>query len=575
MKLKRILIQYFVGFLILTGGFVWMYEQYFSTSHNMNSAGPQENYAWAIAKFTIRLAGFNAKIERQLRLGNNDKEELQTELDLLFSSSNVLLHKSVSTRYLYEEAGYAKTVEQINANLEKIDVELNKTKPDYSIILKSIELIGQDNKNLVVISDHAEVRQRNIIQQDYIDKGNSMKFPIATLYFLFLLMLFISYRQVKSINNQLESEKKSFNNKNAFLGVLGHELRTSLQAIISSVEVIIQKFSLQAKDGAAFNHFERLENAAMKMERQMKDLAEFAKVDNGNVEIKKATFNLRKIVHDTVEQSISLLNKSTVTVNVGDTSDTYIKSDPSRVMQIIENIVTNAIKYTEHGSVQVNAVVQEKSKLVIRVEDTGQGIPKDKIDAIFSPFIRVGNDNKVPGFGMGLAIVHGVVKAMNGTINVKSDIGKGTVFTVSLPIDLSTPAEIDVITDIDDKPFSAKGISILIIDDNEMACESLVSILQHDFSVEHTTSPERALEKLYRKSFDLVLSDLQMPIITGDDLYRQVKENDGPNKNTPFIFISAYTSESPIKDVDILTKPVRLNDIKKSIESVFSDDSII
>jgi signal transduction histidine kinase/CheY-like chemotaxis protein len=565
MKLKRILIQYIVGFLILTGGFVWMYEQYFSTSHNMNSAGPQENYAWAIAKFTIRLAGFNAKVERQLRLGNNDKEELQTELDLLFSSSNVLLHKSVSTRYLYEEAGYANTVTQINSNLEKIDVELHKETPDYSIILKSIELIGQDNKNLVVISDHAEVRQRNIIQQDYINKGNSMKFPIATLYFLFLLMLFISYRQVKSINNQLESEKKSFNNKNAFLGVLGHELRTSLQAIISSVEVIIQK-----KDGTAFNHFERLENAAMKMERQMKDLAEFAKVDNGNVEIKIASFNLRKIVQDTVEQSISILNKKSVSVSLGDISDVYIKSDPSRAMQIIENIVTNAIKYTENGNVQVSAVVHEKSKLIIKVEDTGQGIPKDKIDTIFSPFVRVGNDNKVPGFGMGLAIVHGVVKAMNGTIDVKSDVGQGTVFTVSLPIELATPAEIDIVTDIDDKPFSAKGISILIIDDNEMACESLVSILQHDFSVEYTTSPERALEKLYRKSFDLVLSDLQMPIITGDDLYRKVKQNNGPNKNTPFIFISAYTSESPIKDVDILTKPVRLNDIKKSIESVFA-----
>lgn len=570
MKLKRILIQYIVGFLILTGGFVWMYEQYFSTSHNMNSAGPQENYAWAIAKFTIRLAGFNAKVERQLRLGNNDKEELQTELDLLFSSSNVLLHKSVSTRYLYEEAGYANTVAQINSNLEKIDVELHKETPDYSIILKSIELIGQDNKNLVVISDHAEVRQRNNIQQDYINKGNSMKFPIATLYFLFLLMLFISYRQVKSINNQLESEKKSFNNKNAFLGVLGHELRTSLQAIISSVEVIIQK-----KDGTAFNHFERLENAAMKMERQMKDLAEFAKVDNGNVEIKIASFNLRKIVQDTVEQSISILNKKSVSVNLCDISDVYIKSDPSRAMQIIENIVTNAIKYTENGNVQVSAVVHEKSKLIIKVEDTGQGIPKDKIDTIFSPFVRVGNDNKMPGFGMGLAIVHGVVKAMNGTIDVKSDVGKGTVFTVSLPIELATPAEIDIITDIDDKPFSAKGISILIIDDNEMACESLVSILQHDFSVEYTTSPERALEKLYRKSFDLVLSDLQMPIITGDDLYREVKQNNGPNKNTPFIFISAYTSESPIKDVDILTKPVRLNDIKKSIESVFANQPIL
>lgn len=545
-----------------------MYEQYFSTRHNINSAGPQENYAWAIAKFAIRLAGFNAKIEHQLRLGIDDKDELQKELDILFSSSNVLLHKSISTRYLYDEAGYARTVEQIHSNLEKIDIELKKKNTNYSNLLEIIELIGLDNKELIVISDHAEVRQRDIIQQDYINKANSMRFPIAILYFIFSLMLFVSYRQVKSINKQLESEKKSFNNKNAFLGVLGHELRTSLQAIISSVEVITQQ-----KDVVAFSHFERLENAAMKMERQMKDLAEFAKVDNGNVEIKISSFNLHKLVHDTVEQSITILNKKNINVSIDGIENIYVKSDPSRIMQIIENIVTNAIKYTENGNVQISAVIRDKSRLVITVRDTGRGIPKDKIDTIFFPFIRVGGDNKVPGFGMGLAIVNGVVKAMNGTIDVESEVGKGSTFTVSLPIEFSKHEETVIPADMDNITFSAKEIRVLIIDDNEMACESLVSILQHEFTVEYTTSPERALEKLYRKSFDLVLSDLQMPIMTGDDLYKRVKENKGPNKNTPFIFISAYTSESPIKDVGILTKPVRLNDIKKAIKSVLANNT--
>ncbi|WP_413715383.1 hybrid sensor histidine kinase/response regulator [Serratia ureilytica] len=562
MKLKRLLIQYTLVFLVLTGGFVWMYEQYFSTSHNINSAGPQENYAWAIAKFTIRLAGFNAKIERQLRLGSIDKKELQTELDLLFSSSNVLLHKSTSTRYLYEEDGYAETVKRINSSLEDIDDELSKEQTNYAIILKKTEQIEQDNKKLVVVSDHAEVRQRNIINQDYINKATSMRFPIATLYFLFLLMLFISYRQALSVNKQLESERNAFNNKNAFLGVLGHELRTSLQAIISSVEVILQK-----KDSIAFTHLERLENAATKMERQMKDLAEFAKVDNGNVEIKISSFNLRNIVNETVEQSISLLSKESVNVTLETVPDVYIKSDSSRVMQIIENIVTNAIKYTEAGDVHVTATVQGGNKLIIYVDDTGQGIPKEKIDSIFYPFIRVGDDSKIPGFGMGLAIVHGVVKAMSGNITVKSNVGKGSQFTISLPIELSTQDEIERITEKESNLFSAKGMSILIVDDNEMACESLVSILQDDFIVEYTTLPERALEKLRRKSFDLVLSDLQMPIMTGDILYKKAREINGPNKSTPFIFISAYTSESPIKDVDILTKPVRLNDIKKAMAS--------
>ncbi|HCD8442885.1 TPA: hybrid sensor histidine kinase/response regulator, partial [Klebsiella pneumoniae] len=111
MKLKKkICIQYLIAFTLLTGSFSWMYNKYFSTEHNISSAGPQENYAWTIAKFAIRLAEFEARTERQLRLTSLSNSDMKMELDFLFSGSNVLMTKGDATQYLYKEQGYDETI---------------------------------------------------------------------------------------------------------------------------------------------------------------------------------------------------------------------------------------------------------------------------------------------------------------------------------------------------------------------------------------------------------------------------------------------------------------------------------
>ncbi|HID2960054.1 response regulator [Klebsiella aerogenes] len=113
---------------------------------------------------------------------------------------------------------------------------------------------------------------------------------------------------------------------------------------------------------------------------------------------------------------------------------------------------------------------------------------------------------------------------------------------------------------------------MLVIDDNEMACSSLSSLLTNaGYIVEATTSPERALEKLLRKPYDVVLSDLQMPGMTGDELYATVSSSQNPNRSTPFIFISAYSDAHSIGQAPLLTKPVRLKDINLKIHEVMSN----
>lgn len=569
MKLKKIIIQYLLAFIMLTGSFYWMYDRYFSTEHNVSSAGPQENYAWAIAKFAIKLAAFEAKTERQLRLGSTDKKMLQRDLDLLFSGSNVLLNKSDSTRYLYQEEDYGQTINSIHETLEKIDNELQKSTPDFDIILNYISIIREKNLALIAISDHAEVRQRTIIYDDYLQKGDSFKVPIIAIYVILIMMLLVSFRQLTSMNNQLESEKKAFNNKNAFLGKLGHELRTTLQAIVSSIEVII--FSPDKKPNE--NVLRRLEGAVSQIEQQMNDLAEYAKIDNGSIKIHKAIVNIGDLISRTVSECNTKFSTKYLVATMKLEPMSLIMSDQIRLTQIIENLLTNAFKYTEKGQITVTASIKDdrnSSILNIEIKDTGIGIDKEKQKIIYQPFVRIENGtSSIPGSGMGLAIVDGIIKAMNGSINLTSEPRKGSCFTVQIPVEKAESDDMENFENTSIIEEVNKGLSVLYVDDNELTCNSMASTLNSvGYKAEAVCSVNRAIEKLMRIPYDIVLSDLQMPVMTGDQLLNLIRSREGPNQNTPFIFVSAYPESYTHAEVPLIVKPGRITDITKEINKL-------
>jgi len=554
---------------MLTGSFYWMYERYFSTEHNVSSAGPQENYAWAIAKFAIKLATFEAKTERQLRLGSTDKKMLQRDLDLLFSGSNVLLNKSDSTRYLYQEEDYGQTINTIHQTLEKIDNEFQKSTPDFDIILNYISIIREKNLALIAISDHAEVRQRTIIYDDYLQKGDSFKVPIIAIYVILIIMLLVSFRQLTSMNNQLESEKKAFNNKNAFLGKLGHELRTTLQAIVSSIEVII--FSPDEKPNE--NVLRRLESAVSQIEQQMNDLAEYAKIDNGSIKIHKTIVNIGDLISRTVSECNTKFSTKHLVATIKLEPMSFIMSDKIRLTQIIENLLTNAFKYTEKGQITVTASIKDdrnSSILNIEIKDTGIGIDKEKQKIIYQPFVRIENGtSSIPGSGMGLAIVDGIIKAMNGSIHLTSEPRKGSCFTVQIPVEKAESDDMENFENTSIIEGVNKGLSVLYVDDNELTCNSMASTLNSvGYKSEAVCSVNRAIEKLMRIPYDIVLSDLQMPVMTGDQLLNLIRSREGPNQNTPFIFVSAYPESYTHAEVPLIVKPGRITDITKEINKL-------
>ncbi|BBJ69874.1 hypothetical protein ECC18A13_p11160 (plasmid) [Enterobacter sp. 18A13] len=169
---------------------------------------------------------------------------------------------------------------------------------------------------------------------------------------------------------------------------------------------------------------------------------------------------------------------------------------------------------------------------------------------------------KIPSFGMGLAIVDGLVKALKGEIEVKSEEGIGSELIVKLPVIVEQSVDLQntSLKQID-YPVPA-NLNIIVIDDNELSCFTIAEMLStYDHICETSTSPTRALEKLARKPYDIILCDLQMPVITGDQLLKHIRDNEGPNMRTPFVFISAYAEKFKVMNTKVISKPVHSEEL--------------
>ncbi|MGP0909410.1 ATP-binding protein [Serratia sp. CY81593] len=286
------------------------------------------------------------------------------------------------------------------------------------------------------------------------------------------------------------------------------------------------------------------------------------------------------VIAETANEIATLTRKEQVKLSCEvECSHLLVHSDPLRIRQIIVNLLTNAYKYTESGSITLHSCLRRQpggSSLIIEVTDTGIGIEKDQLDQIFKPFTQLDQSHtkQYAGVGMGLAIVHGLVTLLNGTITVYSEIKKGSTFIVSIPVQISEDERAD-------EPAAAnaslqhKPQQVLVVDDNKSVGDAFAALLDKlGYQHELCDSPERALQKLLRRPYDALLLDLQMPGIDGAALARQLRNRRGPNRHVPIIGISAYTPEQLTADQralfdNYLMKPVRLDALSSALAEVF------
>ena len=382
-------------------------------------------------------------------------------------------------------------------------------------------------------------------------------------------------------------EKESMANKakDEFLTTMSHEIRTPLNAVIGISHLLL----LENPKPEQLENLSTLKHSSEHLLCLVNDILDFNKIASGQLELEERDFSLNQVLnglgsifHNTAkEKDIRLLIKKDTSI-----PKTFI-GDSTRLSQILTNLVSNAIKFTEEGKVKVDIEVLEVKEdfyfLEFVISDTGIGIPEDKKDKIFLSFAQANSDTtrKYGGTGLGLAICKRLLEIMDSDLELESEVGKGSTFSFKLKLQKSSMTDHqEDIYSFDAKSFheqdNLKGTRILVAEDNKvniMVIEKFLSKWQVDFEI--AENGLIALNKALENTYDMILMDLQMPVMNGFEASKAIRDSNNPlNKVMPIYALSASTGMD-IKNqlgeygIDgLICKPFNPTELFKTLTSI-------
>ncbi len=324
--------------------------------------------------------------------------------------------------------------------------------------------------------------------------------------------------------------------KARFLGMLSHELLTPLQSIWSTMDVIESRGRVDASEPA----FHRLRESTRSLRGRISDLVDFAKMSSGRLETRIRGFQLDKLVDTAlrdVEEALALRNLD-VHWEAGPELSQRIYSDPARLRQVIDNLLTNAIKYTERGGITIQAGLRHaEGVLSVEISDTGVGVHPDDMARLFEPFYRSPHTaGMAEGSGLGLAVVGSLVDLMGGTIRVDSTLGQGTAVTVEVPITPGADVPDDTPPRIDTRR------PVLVVDDSREARRAIAEVLRTlGIEVVEAVDGPTGLAAAAQQDYQAIFLDMQMPGLSGYDVARRLRSPGQRHQKSFLVLISAYS----------------------------------
>ncbi len=376
------------------------------------------------------------------------------------------------------------------------------------------------------------------------------------------------------------SVEQAASSKARFLSSMSHELRTPLNGIIGSSNLMLSETDL---DEDLKNNIEVIRYSSEHMLGIINDILDFSKIDAQKMEVKEQAFSLINCLNN-VTSSFTQQYKSQdidliINLPVQDLQNVYILSDQMKLSQVINNLLSNSLKFTIAGSVELIVKIKELSDtniiLYFEVKDTGIGIAKEKQKEVFQAFSQIHSDElkrKYGGTGLGLNISQQLVNILGGTLEVSSELGVGSHFYFTLNLKIAAPPVIkNTPIPLPESGKDIRGVRVLIVEDNEINANILKGFLRKwQMQVKEAITGVHALELLKYHKFDLILMDLEMPEMNGYTTLNIIREK---GMEVPVIAFTATlleNMESLVTEAgftDYILKPFRPSDLKKKIET--------
>ncbi len=440
--------------------------------------------------------------------------------------------------------------------LNKIQREAASQK--QSLMLKERELVENDLitsrqlRNLLRTLEREMVASSQSImvqRQEVLDTSTGIISLAALVSFIlvviFSLVILNDFWKSQQYREKLEKSNAYTNSllksREQLINMVSHDLRSPLSTI-SGYSELLQKTAQNAKED---NYLDHIKNASGYMSQLVDDLLEFSKLEDGHITVENIPFNLRTILDETSSNIEAIYSDKPIALYVKHDPklDRTIVSDPFRIKQVLYNLIGNAYKFTEQGSITISTQlhsINNTHMVSIIVSDTGIGISKEKQDDIFNAFTQVNqtSDSKHSGFGLGLAISKKLMYILNGKLSLKSVPGKGSTFEISFPVKLS-----DVILEtapavLETSHFKLKAV---IVDDDASLRQLITDVLeQHHITTYTFEDAKAALLGMESIAFDVVITDIQLPKMNGFHFMETVKKSSF-YKQQPIIAMTGRT----------------------------------
>lgn len=561
-----------------------------------------ENIFLQISHLPIGKDTFKLQSEALYQLGQIKAKEKINNLALNYL--NRAYELSIENKNINQQIKISKKLSEVYDNMKQTNNSLAFLKI-YTELKDSLDFVLEhSDKTLVTERFKVDDMMRSLDKLDKEKKQQqkSNKFSklinilsIALITILSLLSLSLyknniirnkSNELLRDKNSELEIAKerieKASKARAEFLSTVSHELRTPLNAINGISHILLD----DKPKPSQIEYLKSLKFSGNYLLTYINEILEINRIESDNIEIENISFNIKELLNN-IQNSLkeqASQNNNDFILNIDNKVPEILIGDPTKLSQIFINLINNALKFTQNGTITVNAKLINRDvndcKIKFEIQDTGIGIPKDKQESIFESFSQgsVEINRKYGGTGLGLTIVKRLVTLMKGKIAVNSEIGTGSTFTFTLSFKVGEKIITSTINNIfDEKIFVDKYI--LLVEDNKINQMITRKFLKNKkMHCEICETGEDAISKMQANSYDLVLMDVHLPGINGTIATAEIRKF---NTSTPIIALTAISLNENREMLisygmnDVITKPFNPDTFYKVIENALLTESNI
>ena len=401
-------------------------------------------------------------------------------------------------------------------------------------------------------------------------------------------------RKINEMNDELgeaaEAAKMANEAKSSFLANMSHEIRTPINAVLGFNSIILR----DTKEDTTKEYARDIDSAGKSLLSIINDILDFSKIEAGKMDIVPVEYRLGALINDCKNMMYSKVTDKNLDfiIKCDPTAPSILFGDEVRIRQVLINLLSNATKYTDSGSVTFDVSYKKTSDeqvtLFFKVIDTGIGISEEDQTHLFESFKRIDEvrNRNIEGTGLGLALVKQLTGLMNGDISVSSEIGKGTTFEFGLPQKVISFDEVGAINKSSDKIAKSNKMddledvegNILVVDDVLLNLKVMTMLLKKSkLTVDTASSGFEALEKTKEKKYDIIFLDHMMPVMDGIETFKRLRNEESFNQNTPVVMLTA-NAVGDVKDMylgegfdDYISKPVSFVALRNVIKGFIKD----